>query len=105
MHLVAGIFQFGADRIQRGGVVQVEADRLVGGIALEIDHRVVARVAAHRNLVAAEIGRLALARDELQADDVGGEADRAIEVGRADAHVADVVQVDHGEGTSRASCQ
>jgi hypothetical protein len=94
--------QFGADGVERGWVVQVETDGLIGGVAFEIDHGVVACVAAHGDLVAAEIRRLALTGDELQADDVGGEADRAVEVGRADAHVTDVVQVDHGEGAFRS---
>ena len=96
MHAVAGAFQFGADGVERGRVVQVETDGLIGGVAFEINHGVVACVAAHGDLVAAEIRRLALTGDELQADDVGGEADRAVEVGRADAHVTDIVQVDHG---------
>jgi hypothetical protein len=58
---------------------------------------VVTRVAADCDLVAAEIRCLAFARDELQADNVGGEADGAIEVRRANADVADVLQVDHGQ--------
>ncbi len=96
MHRMAGAFQLRAHRVEVRWVVQVEADSLVGRIALEIDQCVVARITAHRDLVAAEIRRLALACDKLQADDVGCEAHRAVKVGRADADVADVVQVDHG---------
>ena len=77
------------------GIDQFEPDRLVRGIALEIHQRMVARVAAHLGLVAAEVGGVAFARDQLQPDDVGGEADRAIQVLRAEAGIADVVQVDH----------
>src|SRR5262245_42482247 len=62
-------FELGPDTIHEPAVLQVEADDVVRGVALEIHQRVVARVAAHRGLVAAEVGRLALAAGELQADD------------------------------------
>lgn len=76
-------------------VDQFQADGLIGGIALEIHKRMVAGVTAHVDLVAAEVGGVAFARDQLQSDNLGGEADRGVEVLRAEARVADVVEVDH----------
>src|SRR6185437_7087465 len=87
---VAGILESGADR------VEIEADRMVARIALEIDESVVARIAAHRYDVAAEIRGFAFAAVELQAENLGRVIDRAFEVARAEADVADILQIDHG---------
>jgi len=76
MHGQLVLFQHLADGIEIVGVEQFEADRLIGGIAFEQRQRVIARVAAHADLVAAEIGGLAFARSELQSDNVGEVADR-----------------------------
>jgi len=89
-----------ADGVEIVGVEQVEADSLVGGIALDHRQGVIARVAAHPDLVAAEIGGLAFARSELQPDDVGQVFDRTLEIGRAEPQIADVVQIDHGASPS-----
>ncbi len=77
--------------------LQVEADNMIGRIALEVDQRVVARVAAYRGLVAAKVGGLAFPPRELQPDDLGGELDRRFEIRRADPQIADVVEFDHGQ--------
>lgn len=89
MHRVAGTFEFGPDRVEVVGIFRVETDGLVGGVAPEMHQRVVVRVAANPHRVTAEIGCIAFPRAELLADDVGGEADRAVEVRRADADLAD----------------
>ena len=89
------LLQHLADRIEIVGVEQFEADRLIGGIAFEQRQRVIARIAAHANLVAAEISGLAFARRELQSDDVGQIADRGIEIGGAEPQIADILQIDH----------
>ena len=91
----AGLFQCCADGVQIVRVDQFQADSLIGRITLEIHKCMVTRIAAHVDLVAAEEGRVAFACDQLQSDDVGGEADRGVEVLRAEARVADVVEVDH----------
>ena len=91
------LFQRRSDRVQIVRIDQFQADRLIRGIALEIDKCMVPRIAAHLGLVAAEIRRVALARDQLQPDDVGGEADRPVQVLRAEPRIADVMQVDHRE--------
>src|SRR5579862_9695742 len=96
MGAVATFVERGACRIEIGRVFQVEADGVVTVIALEIDKGVTARIAAHRDLVAAEVGGLALARNQLQPDDLGREFDRALEIARAEPHIADVLEIDHG---------
>jgi hypothetical protein len=55
----------------------------------------VPRVAANLGLVAAEIRRLALTGDELQAYDLGCELDGCVQILRAEARITDVVQIDH----------
>src|SRR5271165_1687286 len=55
----------------------------------------VAGIAAHLGLVAAEVSDVAFASHQLQPDDVGGEPDRGLQVLRAEPRVADVVKVDH----------
>jgi len=57
---------------------------------------VVADTAAHGHLVGAETCRPAFAGDKLDAKNLGGEADGAGEIGRADANAADVLQAHHG---------
>src|SRR5690348_3432090 len=94
---VAGILESGADRVEIDRVFEIEADRMVARIALEIDESVVARIAAHRYDVAAEIRGFAFAAGELQAENLGRVIDRAFEVARAEADVADILQIDHGE--------
>src|SRR5579875_3223242 len=76
MHRQLRFFQHRADGVDVGGIEEFEADGLVRRIALEESKGVIARVAAHADLVAAEIGGLAFARRELQTDNVGEVADR-----------------------------
>ncbi len=95
VHRMAGLLDLGSSPVEVFPVLQVEADDVVGRVAFEIDERVVARVAAHRDLVAAEVGGLAFAAGELQPDDFGGELHGRLQVGRADPQVADVVKIDH----------
>ena len=94
---MAGILERRADRVEIDRVFQIEADRVVARIALEIDERVVARVAAHRHRIAAEISGFTFAADKLKAEDLGRVVDRAFEIARAEADVADILQIDHGE--------
>src|SRR6185437_277273 len=95
MHRPSGLFQGRADRIEVIRVDQFQADRLIGGIAFEIHQGMVAGVAAHIGLVAAEIGGVAFARDQLQPDDGGGELDSGVQVLCAKPDITDVVQIDH----------
>src|SRR6266446_2355314 len=78
-----------------GRVLEIEGDDVVRWIAFEIDQRVIARVAPHRCLVAAEIRGLALAARQLQPDNPGRELDRSLQIRRADPQVSDVVEIDH----------
>ena len=74
------------DRVEIDRVLQIEADRMVGRIALEIDQRVIARIAAHGDLVAAEIGGSCL-RAPISCRPMISVAiaDRAVEIGVAEA--------------------
>src|SRR6266853_6226413 len=106
VHRMAGLLDLGSRPVEVFPVFQVEADDVVGRVAFEIDERVVARVAAHRGLVAAEVRGLAFAGGELQPDDFDGELHGRLQVGRADPQVADVVEVDHRFlPTSSAACR
>src|SRR5882672_9453360 len=69
-HRMAGILDLRASPVEVLRIAQVEAGNVIGRMTFEIYQRVVARVAAHRRLVAAEISRLGLAADKLQADDL-----------------------------------
>src|SRR5439155_17491289 len=55
-HRVPRLFDLDAGAFEVLAPLQVEADHVIGRITLEIDEGVVARVSAHRHLVAAEIG-------------------------------------------------
>ncbi len=95
VHRVPCFLDLGTGLVEVFAIFQIEADSMVRGIAFEIDERVVARVAARRGLVAAEVGGLAFPAREFQADDAGRELDGRIEIGRADPQIADVVEIDH----------
>ncbi len=86
---------FGAGLVELVAILEVESYDVIVQTPFEIDQRVVARVAAHRRLVAAEVGGLALPARELQTDDPGREVDRGFQIRRADPQVPDVVEVDH----------
>ena len=77
--------------IERGGVAQFEADRVVVRIAFEVHQRVVA-------VVTAVVVRTALHARQFQADDLACEAVCRAQVTRAEPDVADVEQVDHAIG-------
>src|SRR5881396_317279 len=94
VHRVPRLFDLGAGLVEVLAVLQVEGDRMIRRVPLEIDQRVVARVAAPRCLVAAEVGGLAFPARELQPDDLGGELDRRFEIRRADTQVTDIVEID-----------
>src|SRR5712691_10898029 len=94
-HGMAGFLDLRARLVEVVPVLEIEGDDMVRRITLEIDQRVIARVAPHRCLVAAEIRGLALPARQLQPDDPGRELDRGLQIRRADPQVADVVEVDH----------
>jgi hypothetical protein len=73
----------------RAGVAQFEAHALLLRVAFDVDQRVLARVAA-------VVGRAMLLAHRLQAEDFARKAVGADGVARAQAHVADVQQIDHG---------
>ncbi len=80
-----GCFQPGRSGVEGFGGVQDEARRVQPGIAGDIAQRVLA-------VVAAQVGAVALTCAELKAEDLLRELDRVLEVGRAEADVADVLQ-------------
>src|SRR5439155_19368405 len=82
MHWVPRLFDLGAGLVEVLAVFQIEADDVVGRVSSEINERMVARVAAHRCLVAAEVGGLAFPPRELQPDDLSAELDRRFETPR-----------------------
>src|SRR5258706_509167 len=92
---MAGLFDLRAATVEVPGDLEIEADDVVGRIALEIDQGVIGGVPAHRDFVAAEVGGLAFPPGELQPDDLRRELHRRLQVGRADPQVADVVEIDH----------
>ena len=71
MHRSSRLFERRAHRIQIVRIDQLQPDRLVRGVALEIHQGMVARVTANFGPVTAEISGLALAGHQLQANDVG----------------------------------
>src|SRR5438876_2236118 len=77
-HGVAGILDLRARLVEVVPVLEIEGNDMVRWIALEIDQRVIARVAPHRCLVAAEIRGLALPARQLQPDDPRRELDRGL---------------------------
>ena len=101
---MTGGFDLGGHVIERIAIKNVERRHMIGRVALEIHQGVITRVATHLGLVGAKVRRLALAPDQLQADDAGGEIDRRIEIGRTDAQIADVEQIDHGGSLSGGHC-
>ncbi len=92
---MAGFLDLRARLVEVVPVLEIEGDDVVRWIAFEIDQRVIARVAPHRCLVAAEIRGLALAARQLQPDNPGRELDRSLQIRRADPQVSDVVEIDH----------
>src|SRR5213594_952777 len=94
-HGMAGFLDLRDRLVEVVPVLEIEGDDMVRWIALEIDQRVIARVAPHRCLVAAEIRGLALPARQLQPDDPGRELDRGLQIRRADPQVSDVVEIDH----------
>src|SRR5712691_6680299 len=94
-HGMAGFLDLRARLVEVVPVLEIEGDDMVRRIAFEIDQRVIARVAPHRCLVAAEIRGLALPARQLQPDDPGRELDRSLQIRRADPQVSDVVEIDH----------
>src|SRR5256885_10251665 len=82
--LFRSLFDLGAGAVEVPAIFQIEGDRMIRGIPLEIGQRVVARVAPHRCLVAAEIRGFALPARELQTDDLGRELHGRPQIGRAD---------------------
>ena len=95
VHRMPGTLDFRADRVEIRRIQQVEAARVVGRIAFEVHQRVIAGVTANVVLVGAEIGRLALAGHQLQADDLGCVLDCRLEIRGAYAQITDVVEIDH----------
>src|SRR5437773_27115 len=94
VHRVPRVFDLGAGLVEVLAVLQIEGDRVIRSVPLEIDQRVVARVAAYRCLVAAEVGGLAFPPRELQPDDLDGELDRGLQIRGSDPQIADVVEID-----------
>jgi hypothetical protein len=85
---------------KRGGMVefrriaQLEAGGVIGGIAIEIDQRMVAGVAA-------EVVRAAFLAGPFETHHLAREAAGADQVAGTEADVADVEQVDHGASVGR----
>src|SRR5712691_4154484 len=100
-HGMAGFLDLRARLVEVVPVLEIEGDDMVRRIAFEIDQRVIARVAPHRCLVAAEIRGLALPARQLQPDDPGRELDRGLQIRRADPQVSDVVEIDHRQRSLR----
>ena len=77
------------DRVlERRVGAQLQTDRLLRGIAGLVNQRVVAKIGAERRLL---VGLL----DQLQAEDALRKIDRRRQVARAEAHVTQLLDLDH----------
>ncbi len=88
IHLEPGRGQAAFRRVECVEVRELQAQRVVSGVALEVADIVVAVVAAH-------VGGTILASHVLQPDHVGGELDRFLEIGRSQPTVAKTHNFDH----------
>src|SRR5690606_30746470 len=92
VHRVADAFELGGGGIEFGAAAQFEGGDVIGRIAFEIAQRVLARVGA-------EVDRVAAALGDLEPEDFSGVAGGAFEITRTEADVGDVAQFDHGGST------
>ena len=97
-HLDSAAIERGDDPVERDGAGRLEAERLPGehlaDVALHVAGVVVLPVPG------AQVGAASIALDQLEPQDLGGEAHAAIEIGRAEAHVAEVTNPAHRRSPS-----
>ena len=88
VHAIAEALELIGSGREPVAIGDLEPGRLVRRVAFEIAQRVLARVGL-------EVDRAARALGRLKAEIVGGKPGRAFEVARSQAHIADILQVDH----------
>ena len=100
-HREIGVVELRSHLVEIVGMLQFEADDVVGGIAFEISERVVARVAAGLDPIALEIGPFAILGGQFQSHDLGRKRGGGFQIARAQTDIADVVQMNHDARTPK----